>query len=145
MVESAQKQERLSQGGKRDMKAEYEQRCHELAQEVLLEMRSWREEHPTATLQEIEEEVDRRIARWRAGLVEGLLSLTLFDKRRNGRKKEIVQKSRRTLKLKEDDLDEYLEPSMYSVAATRQGIFHALAWTPKQDLGAVCLRRDQSQ
>jgi len=54
------------------MKAEDEQRCHELAQEVLLEMRSWREEHPTATLQEIEEEVDKRIARWRAGLVEGL-------------------------------------------------------------------------
>jgi len=54
------------------MKAEYEQRCHELAQEVLLEMRSCREEHPTATLQEIEEEVDKRIARWRAGLVEGL-------------------------------------------------------------------------
>ena len=54
------------------MKRDYEQHCHELAQEVLLEMRSWREAHPTATLQEIEEEVDKRIARWRAGLVEGL-------------------------------------------------------------------------
>ena len=72
MVESAQKQERLSQRGKELMKRDYEQRCHELAQEVLLEMRSWREKHPTATLQEIEEEVDRRIARWRAGLVEGI-------------------------------------------------------------------------
>ena len=39
------------------MKAEYEQHWHEVAQEVLLEMNSWREEHPTATMQEIEEEV----------------------------------------------------------------------------------------
>jgi hypothetical protein len=31
-----------------------------------------REEHPIATLQEIEEEVDKRLARWRAGLVEGI-------------------------------------------------------------------------
>lgn len=53
------------------MKADYEQRWNELAQEVLLEMRSWREAHPTATLQEIEEEVDQRMARMRAGLVEG--------------------------------------------------------------------------
>ncbi len=53
------------------MKAEYEQRWHELAQDVLLEMRTWREEHPTATLQEIEDEVDQRMARMRAGLVEG--------------------------------------------------------------------------
>jgi hypothetical protein len=72
MVESAKKQERLSQEGKGPMKGDYEQHCHELAQEVLREMRSWREDHPTATLQEIEEEVDRRIARWRAGLVEGI-------------------------------------------------------------------------
>ncbi len=54
------------------MKAAYEQHWHEVAQEVLLEMRTWREEHPTATMQEIEEEVDKRIARLRAGLVEGL-------------------------------------------------------------------------
>ena len=53
------------------MKAEDEQRWKELAQEVLLEMRSWREEHPEATLQEIEDEVDHRMARMRAGLVEG--------------------------------------------------------------------------
>ena len=52
------------------MKAEDEQRWKELAQEVLLEMRSWREEHPEATLQEIEDEVDHRMARMRAGLVE---------------------------------------------------------------------------
>ena len=54
------------------MKAQYEQHWHEVAQEVLLEMRTWREEHPKATLQEIEEEVDTRIARMRAGLVEGI-------------------------------------------------------------------------
>ncbi len=71
MVESTKRKEKLKQGGKREMKTEYEQRWNELAQEVLLEMRSWREEHPTATLQEIEEEVDSRMARMRAGLVEG--------------------------------------------------------------------------
>jgi hypothetical protein len=54
------------------MNTAYEQHWHEVAEEVLLEMRSWREEHPTATMQEIEEEVDKRIARMRAGLVEGL-------------------------------------------------------------------------
>jgi hypothetical protein len=54
------------------VKTEYEQRWREVAQEVLLEMGKWREEHPTATLQEIEEEVDRRMARLRAGLVEGV-------------------------------------------------------------------------
>src|SRR5256885_15754426 len=72
MVESGKRKERYHQEGKRPMKAEYEQRCKELAQEVLLEMRSWREEHPTATLREIEEEVDQRMARMRAGLVEGI-------------------------------------------------------------------------
>ena len=54
------------------MKAEYEQHWHEVAQEVLLERNTWREEHPTATMQEIEEEVDTRMARMRAGLVEGV-------------------------------------------------------------------------
>ncbi len=54
------------------MKAEYEQHWNEVAQEVLLEMRTWREDHPTATMQEIEEEVDKRMARMRAGLVEGV-------------------------------------------------------------------------
>ncbi len=54
------------------MKAEYEQHWHEVAEEVLLEMRTWREKHPRATMQEIEEEVDKRIARMHAGLVEGL-------------------------------------------------------------------------
>ena len=54
------------------MKAQDEQHWTELAQEVLLEMEKWREDHPTATLQEIEEEVEKRMARLRAGLVEGV-------------------------------------------------------------------------
>ena len=62
----------MSKGEQGQMKAEYQQRWHEVAQEVLLEMRSWREEHPKATLQQIEEEVDTRMARMRAGLVEGV-------------------------------------------------------------------------
>ena len=54
------------------MKAVYEQRWKELAQDLLLEMGRWREEHPTDTLQENEDEVDQRMARMRAGLVEGI-------------------------------------------------------------------------
>jgi hypothetical protein len=54
------------------MKTEYEQHWHEVAEEVLIELRTWREEHPTATMQEIEEEVEKRMARMRAGLVEGV-------------------------------------------------------------------------
>lgn len=54
------------------MNTAYEQHWHEVAEAVLLEMRTWREEHPRATMQKIEEEVDKRIARMRAGLVEGL-------------------------------------------------------------------------
>ena len=72
MVESGERKERMSKGEQGQMKAEYQQRWHEVAQEVLLEMRSWREEHPKATLQQIEEEVDTRMARMRAGLVEGV-------------------------------------------------------------------------
>jgi hypothetical protein len=72
MIESGERKERLSKGEQGQMKAQYEQHWHEVAQEVLLEMRTWREEHPKATLQEIEEEVDTRIARMRAGLVEGI-------------------------------------------------------------------------
>jgi hypothetical protein len=68
----SERKEKSSKGEQGQMKAEYEQHWHEVAQEVLLEMRTWREEHPTATMQQIEEEVDKRIARMRAGLVEGL-------------------------------------------------------------------------
>jgi hypothetical protein len=66
------RKEQSSKGEQEQMKAEYEQRWHEVAQEVLLEMNTWREDHPRATMQEIEEEVDKRIARMRARLVEGL-------------------------------------------------------------------------
>src|SRR5436305_12238017 len=72
MVESGERKERKSKGEQGQMKAEYQQRWHEVAQEVLLEMRSWREEHRKATLQLIEEEVDTRMARIRAGLSEGV-------------------------------------------------------------------------
>jgi hypothetical protein len=72
MIESGERKERLSKGEQGEMKAQYEQHWHEVAQEVLLEMRTWREDHSKATLQEIEEEVDIRIARLRAGLVEGI-------------------------------------------------------------------------
>ena len=50
------------------MKVAYEQHWHKVAEEVLLEICTWREEHPTATMQEIE----KQIARMRTGLVEGL-------------------------------------------------------------------------
>ena len=72
MIESGERKERLSKGEQGEMKAQDEQHWHEVAQEVLLEMRTWREDHSKATLQEIEEEVDTRIARLRAGLVEGI-------------------------------------------------------------------------
>ena len=41
-------------------------------QEVFLGLREWRAAHPTATLAEIEAELDRRLARFRARLVEDL-------------------------------------------------------------------------
>jgi hypothetical protein len=41
-----------------------------LAQEVLSGMRDWRVQHATATFAEIEEELDKRMARMRAGLLE---------------------------------------------------------------------------
>ncbi len=43
---------------------------HELAGEVLTGFRAWREQHPTATLTEIEDELDRRWYRLRARVVE---------------------------------------------------------------------------
>ena len=64
--------EQKRKGEQGQMNPAYEQHWHEVAEEVLLEMRTWREEHPRATMQEIEEEVEKRIARMRAGLVEGL-------------------------------------------------------------------------
>ena len=45
-------------------------RWRELAEEVLTGFRAWREQHPTASLTEIEDDLDRRLYRMRARLVE---------------------------------------------------------------------------
>jgi hypothetical protein len=54
------------------MQAEFDRRWNKLAQEVLSGMRDWRVQHPTATFTDIEEELDTRMARMRAGLLEDL-------------------------------------------------------------------------
>ncbi len=58
--------------GEKRMLAEFDRRWTQLAQEVLSGMRDWRVQHPTATLQEIEEELDKRMASMRAGLLQDL-------------------------------------------------------------------------
>ena len=45
------------------MQDEFDRRWKKLAQEVLSGMRDWRVQHPRATLTEIEEELDTRMAR----------------------------------------------------------------------------------
>ncbi len=54
------------------MQDEFDRRWNKLAQEVLSGMRDWRVQHATATFAEIEEELDKRMARMRAGLLEDL-------------------------------------------------------------------------
>jgi hypothetical protein len=54
------------------MQDEFDRRWKKLAQEVLSGMRDWRVQHATATFAEIEEELDKRMARMRAGLLEDL-------------------------------------------------------------------------
>lgn len=54
------------------MQDEFDRRWNKLAQEVLSGMCDWRVQHPTATFAEIEEELDKRMARMRAGLLEDL-------------------------------------------------------------------------
>ena len=54
------------------MLAEFESRWTKLAQEVLSGMSDWRVQHPQARFSEIEEELDKRMARMRAGLLEDL-------------------------------------------------------------------------
>lgn len=54
------------------MRAEFESRWATLAQEVLSGMRDWRVQHPKATFAAIEEELDTRMARMRASLLEDL-------------------------------------------------------------------------
>jgi len=50
----------------------FEQRWAALSEEVLTGMRDWRVQHPQATLREFEEELDGRLARLRARMVEDL-------------------------------------------------------------------------
>ncbi len=54
------------------MRAEFESRWSTLAQEVLSGIRDWRVQHPKATFAAIEEELDSRLARLRASLLEDL-------------------------------------------------------------------------
>lgn len=54
------------------MQEEFDRRWNKLAQEVLSGMRDWRVQHATATFAEIEEELDTRMTRMRAGLLEDL-------------------------------------------------------------------------
>ncbi len=58
--------------GEKQMLAEFESRWTKLAQEVLSGMSDWRVQHPQARFSEIEEELDKRMARMRAGLLEDL-------------------------------------------------------------------------
>jgi hypothetical protein len=49
------------------------ERCgHQATQEIMLGMREWRMQHPTATLREIETELDTRLNRMRARMLEDL-------------------------------------------------------------------------
>ncbi len=54
------------------MQEEFDRRWNKLAQEVLSGMRDWRVQPPRATFAEIEEELDKRMANMRAGLLEDL-------------------------------------------------------------------------
>jgi len=58
--------------GEKRMREEFDRRWNQLAQEVLSGMRDWRIQHAVATFAEIEEELDKRMARMRAGLLEDL-------------------------------------------------------------------------
>lgn len=48
----------------------FTQQWADLSEEVLSGMRDWRTQHPRATLQEIETELDRRLASMRARMLE---------------------------------------------------------------------------
>ena len=45
---------------------------HQVTEEITTGMREWREQHPKATLREIETELDTRLARARARMLEDL-------------------------------------------------------------------------
>lgn len=45
---------------------------HELSEEVMTGMTEWREQHPKATLTEIEDELDERLSKMRARMLEDM-------------------------------------------------------------------------
>jgi hypothetical protein len=54
------------------MDSQHAQRWHQLSAEVMTGMADWRHQHPQATLREIETELDARLARMRAHVLEDL-------------------------------------------------------------------------
>ena len=50
----------------------FEQRWHQLSAEVMTGISDWRFQHPKATLRELETELDARLARLRAHMLEDL-------------------------------------------------------------------------
>lgn len=54
------------------MEQHFEQRWHQISTEVISGISDWRLQHPKATLREIETELDRRLARVRARMLEDL-------------------------------------------------------------------------
>ena len=51
----------------------FEQRWHHLSAEIMTGISDWRFQHPTATLRELETELDARLVRLRARLLEDLV------------------------------------------------------------------------
>lgn len=49
---------------------EFDQNWQKLSEEVLTGMKEWREQHPKATLNEIEEALDERLGRLRAQMLQ---------------------------------------------------------------------------
>jgi hypothetical protein len=56
--------------------SEVEPEWHRLTAQVLAEMQTWRDAHPAATLSEIEQELDARLAAARACLLEATILAT---------------------------------------------------------------------
>lgn len=54
------------------MKDDFDQRWEKLSEEVLSGMKEWRLQHPRATLREMEEALDKRLARMRARMLEDM-------------------------------------------------------------------------
>ena len=54
------------------MNQDFETLWHKLSEEVMIGMREWRAQHPTATLSEIEDALDERLSGMRARMLEDL-------------------------------------------------------------------------